>query len=82
MIHPRPNNVSSFLWNHLEQDLRVLGQSLDQNLDSTAVTVHLILNECANFTAGDSNFPAHFVAFYFFIPYMQSVPETFETSPA
>ncbi|KAM6896925.1 E3 ubiquitin-protein ligase rnf213-beta [Xenentodon cancila] len=43
MIHPRPNDVVKFLWNHLEKDLKVLGRTLDQNTDSTAVAVHLIL---------------------------------------
>ncbi|XP_028423038.1 E3 ubiquitin-protein ligase rnf213-beta isoform X2 [Perca flavescens] len=52
MIHPRPRDVSNFLWNHLETDMRVLGRTLDQNMDNTAVTVHLILNTCADFTPG------------------------------
>ncbi|KAM3592519.1 uncharacterized protein V6R79_020598 [Siganus canaliculatus] len=52
MIHPRPRDVFSFLWNHLEKDLQVLGQALDQNLDNTAVTLHLILNTCAGLSAG------------------------------
>ncbi|CAJ1081416.1 E3 ubiquitin-protein ligase rnf213-beta [Xyrichtys novacula] len=47
MIHPRPANVLTFLWSHLEVDLKVLGQTLDQNPENTAVTVHLILNTCA-----------------------------------
>ncbi|KAK9530838.1 hypothetical protein VZT92_012317 [Zoarces viviparus] len=47
MIHPRPPDVPDFLWRHLEKDLRVLGQALDQNTDNTAVTLHLILNTCA-----------------------------------
>ncbi|XP_029311958.1 LOW QUALITY PROTEIN: E3 ubiquitin-protein ligase rnf213-beta [Cottoperca gobio] len=46
MIHPRPHDVFNFLWKHLEKDMRVLGQTLDQNMDNTAVTVHLILNTC------------------------------------
>ncbi|XP_054605449.2 E3 ubiquitin-protein ligase rnf213-beta isoform X2 [Nothobranchius furzeri] len=45
MIHPRPNDVLSFLWNHLEKDLKVLGETLDVNMDNTAVTVHLILTK-------------------------------------
>ncbi|GAA6226553.1 E3 ubiquitin-protein ligase rnf213-beta-like [Lates japonicus] len=52
MIHPRPNNVVNFLWNHLEKDMRVLGQTLNQNPDNTAVTVHLILSVCTGFTTG------------------------------
>ncbi|XP_049419183.1 E3 ubiquitin-protein ligase rnf213-beta isoform X2 [Epinephelus fuscoguttatus] len=52
MIDPRPRDVFTFLWSHLEKDMRVLGQSLDQNMDNTAVTVHLILNACTKFTAG------------------------------
>ncbi|KAM4526288.1 E3 ubiquitin-protein ligase rnf213-beta [Fundulus diaphanus] len=43
MIHPRPSDVLQFLLEHLEKDMRVLGQTLDQNTDNTAVTVHLIL---------------------------------------
>ncbi|KAF3854030.1 hypothetical protein F7725_014718 [Dissostichus mawsoni] len=52
MIHPRPSDVSSFLWEHLEKDMDVLGQTLDQNMDNTVVTVHLILNTCTGFTTG------------------------------
>lgn len=47
MIHPRCGDVTSFLWKHLEKDMRVLGDALDQNLDNTAITVHLILRVCA-----------------------------------
>lgn len=54
MIHPRPRDVQSFLWGHLEKDLCVLGKALDQNMDNTAVTVHLILNTCAE-QPGDHN---------------------------
>ncbi|XP_008298790.1 E3 ubiquitin-protein ligase rnf213-beta [Stegastes partitus] len=49
MIQPRPHNVITFLWSHLEKDLKVLGQTLDKNMDNTAVTVHLILTR---FTTG------------------------------
>ncbi|XP_047465467.1 E3 ubiquitin-protein ligase rnf213-beta [Mugil cephalus] len=49
MIHPRPNDVFSFLWAHLEKDMTELGKTLSQNIDNTAVTVHLILTR---FTAG------------------------------
>ncbi|XP_026171361.1 E3 ubiquitin-protein ligase rnf213-beta isoform X2 [Mastacembelus armatus] len=52
MIHPRPYDVCTFLWNHLEKDMRVLGQALNQNMDNTAVTVHLILNACTEITTG------------------------------
>ncbi|KAI4801198.1 hypothetical protein KUCAC02_000123 [Chaenocephalus aceratus] len=52
MIHPRPSDVSNFLWEHLEKDMDVLGQTLDQNMDNTVVTVHLILNTCTGFTTG------------------------------
>ncbi|XP_074519497.1 E3 ubiquitin-protein ligase rnf213-beta [Halichoeres trimaculatus] len=52
MIHPTPYDVFTFLWRHLETDLRVLGKTLDQNLDNTTVTVHLILNACKKFTQG------------------------------
>lgn len=49
MIHPRTYDVCSFLWNHLEKDMSVLGQTLNQNIDNTAVTVHLILNASTKF---------------------------------
>lgn len=48
MIHPRCSDVVGFLWNHLEKDLHVLGDALDQNLDNTAITVHLVLRICAD----------------------------------
>ncbi|KAL0964856.1 hypothetical protein UPYG_G00329960 [Umbra pygmaea] len=44
MIHPAVRDVRGFLWNHLEQDMKVLGGTLDQNMDNTAVTVHLVLH--------------------------------------
>uniref|UniRef100_A0A3B5AGX5 RING-type E3 ubiquitin transferase n=1 Tax=Stegastes partitus TaxID=144197 RepID=A0A3B5AGX5_9TELE len=53
MIQPRPHNVITFLWSHLEKDLKVLGQTLDKNMDNTAVTVHLILTR---FTTGNAHF--------------------------
>uniref|UniRef100_A0A3B5AGU0 RING-type E3 ubiquitin transferase n=1 Tax=Stegastes partitus TaxID=144197 RepID=A0A3B5AGU0_9TELE len=49
----RPHNVITFLWSHLEKDLKVLGQTLDKNMDNTAVTVHLILTR---FTTGNAHF--------------------------
>ncbi|XP_068161093.1 E3 ubiquitin-protein ligase rnf213-beta isoform X2 [Antennarius striatus] len=52
MIHPRPNDVVNFLWNHLDKDMRVLGKTLDQNMDNIAVTIHLILNTCTEFITG------------------------------
>ncbi|XP_069374050.1 E3 ubiquitin-protein ligase rnf213-beta isoform X2 [Paralichthys olivaceus] len=52
MIHPRPTDVSSFLWNHLLKDVSVLGQSLNLNMDNTAVTVHLVLSVCTEFSSG------------------------------
>ncbi|XP_051795751.1 E3 ubiquitin-protein ligase rnf213-beta [Acanthochromis polyacanthus] len=52
MIHPRPNNVLAFLWSHLEKDLKVLGQTLDKNMDDTAVTVHLILTRFSTGSRG------------------------------
>lgn len=60
MIHPRTRDVFSFLWNHLEKDLVVLGKTLGQNMDNTAVTVHLILNTC---TTGDTDSPALLLLF-------------------
>lgn len=52
LIHPLPSDVFNFLWRHLEKDMKVLGQTLDQNMDNTAVTIHLIL---ARFPAGSRN---------------------------
>lgn len=52
MISPRPVDVFTFLWSHLEKDVSVLGQTLDLNLDNAAVTVHLVVSGCADFTAG------------------------------
>ncbi|KAG8008845.1 hypothetical protein GBF38_010486 [Nibea albiflora] len=52
MIHPATRDVFNFLWSHLEKDLRVLGKTLDQNTDNTAVTVHLILSTCTESTTG------------------------------
>lgn len=57
MIHPRPRDVLNFLWDHLEKDMTGLGQALDQNMDNTAVTVHLILNTCTKFSTGDTDLP-------------------------
>ncbi|XP_029383406.1 E3 ubiquitin-protein ligase rnf213-beta [Echeneis naucrates] len=52
MIHPRPPDTVSFLWRHLERDLLVLGKALDQNMENTALAVHLVLNVCADLPAG------------------------------
>ncbi|XP_058476821.1 E3 ubiquitin-protein ligase rnf213-beta isoform X2 [Solea solea] len=53
MIHSdKPTDVFSFLWKHLEKDMNVLGQTLNQNLDNTAVTVHMVLSVCTEFTEG------------------------------
>ncbi|XP_053269183.1 E3 ubiquitin-protein ligase rnf213-beta isoform X1 [Pleuronectes platessa] len=52
LIQPRPTDVFSFLWNHLLKDMRVLGRSLNLNLDNTAVTVHLVLSVCTEFNSG------------------------------
>uniref|UniRef100_A0A3P9I788 RING-type E3 ubiquitin transferase n=1 Tax=Oryzias latipes TaxID=8090 RepID=A0A3P9I788_ORYLA len=48
MIHPRPGNVLSFLWDHLEKDMKMLSRTLDLNMDDTAITVHLVLNRSVN----------------------------------
>uniref|UniRef100_A0A3Q3EJK1 RING-type E3 ubiquitin transferase n=1 Tax=Kryptolebias marmoratus TaxID=37003 RepID=A0A3Q3EJK1_KRYMA len=53
MIHPRMSDVLGFLWKHLEKDVEVLGKSLGQNMDDTAVTVHLVLTR---FPTGESGF--------------------------
>lgn len=52
MIHPRTHDVLKFLWDHLEKDMNVLGQRLDQNMDDAAVTVHLILSTCSTSQRG------------------------------
>ncbi|XP_071319372.1 E3 ubiquitin-protein ligase rnf213-beta isoform X2 [Trachinotus anak] len=52
MIHPRPIDALNFLWSHLEKDMRVLGQALNQNVDNSAVTVHLVLKVCTEYAAG------------------------------
>ncbi|KAM7381116.1 hypothetical protein PAMA_012108 [Pampus argenteus] len=52
MIHPGTSDVFSFIWNHLHTDMDVLGKSLDQNIDNTAITVHLILNACTESSTG------------------------------
>uniref|UniRef100_A0A3Q2ZEQ8 RING-type E3 ubiquitin transferase n=1 Tax=Kryptolebias marmoratus TaxID=37003 RepID=A0A3Q2ZEQ8_KRYMA len=52
MIHPRMSDVLGFLWKHLEKDVEVLGKSLGQNMDDTAVTVHLVLTR---FPTGESS---------------------------
>ena len=44
MIQPNTRDVLGFLWAHLERDVKTLGRILDQNMDDTAVTVHLILH--------------------------------------
>ncbi|KAG7491231.1 hypothetical protein MATL_G00000820, partial [Megalops atlanticus] len=43
VIHPEVADVWEFLWEHLERDMEVLGRSLGQNVDNTAVTIHLVL---------------------------------------
>ncbi|XP_067343642.1 E3 ubiquitin-protein ligase rnf213-beta isoform X4 [Channa argus] len=55
MIHPRPHDVFNFLWKHLEKDMSVLGHTLNQNMDNTAVTVHLILNTSTDVATGSRN---------------------------
>ncbi|XP_059181122.1 E3 ubiquitin-protein ligase rnf213-beta [Centropristis striata] len=52
LIHPRPRDVLGFLWRHLLQDVRVLGKTLDLNVEDTAVTLHLILHRCTSFNPG------------------------------
>ncbi|XP_076154175.1 E3 ubiquitin-protein ligase rnf213-beta isoform X2 [Alosa pseudoharengus] len=47
MIQHRVHNVIEFLYNHLEKDMKVLGRSLDLNMDDTAIIVHLILSASA-----------------------------------
>ncbi|XP_036391600.1 E3 ubiquitin-protein ligase rnf213-beta-like [Megalops cyprinoides] len=43
VIRPVVADVWEFLWQHLERDMEVLGRSLGQNVDSTAITIHLVL---------------------------------------
>ncbi|KAL4648632.1 E3 ubiquitin-protein ligase rnf213-beta-like [Arapaima gigas] len=43
MIQPSVRDVREFLWRHLEKDMEILGRSLGQNMDNTAIIVHLVL---------------------------------------
>uniref|UniRef100_A0A3B3UFU9 RING-type E3 ubiquitin transferase n=1 Tax=Poecilia latipinna TaxID=48699 RepID=A0A3B3UFU9_9TELE len=52
MIHIHPLDVFQFLWHHLERDMKVLGKTLDQNSDDTAVMVHLILTRLPEASRG------------------------------
>ncbi|XP_046887613.1 E3 ubiquitin-protein ligase rnf213-beta isoform X4 [Hypomesus transpacificus] len=54
MIHPHVGDVREFLWRHLEKDMNELGSVLDQNMDDTAVTLHLVLNTCLEFPTAAS----------------------------
>lgn len=56
MIHPGVRDVLGFMWSHLEKDMEVLGRTLDQNMDNTAVIINLVLQACLEFTAGDYTF--------------------------
>ncbi|XP_072568016.1 E3 ubiquitin-protein ligase rnf213-beta isoform X2 [Paramormyrops kingsleyae] len=49
MIQPPVKDVQQFLWRHLEEDMKVLGQSLDQNMDKTMVVMHLVLHAFLEF---------------------------------
>ncbi|XP_057214799.1 E3 ubiquitin-protein ligase rnf213-beta-like isoform X2 [Triplophysa rosa] len=44
MIQSAFHSVFEFLWQHLEKDMRVLGETLNLNMEDTAIVVHLILN--------------------------------------
>ncbi|XP_072339649.1 E3 ubiquitin-protein ligase rnf213-alpha-like isoform X3 [Scyliorhinus torazame] len=48
MIKPRVQNVSEFLWQHLEIDLDQLGKSLGKNMDDTATCIHLVIDDLLN----------------------------------
>uniref|UniRef100_UPI00398F666A E3 ubiquitin-protein ligase rnf213-alpha-like isoform X2 n=1 Tax=Pristiophorus japonicus TaxID=55135 RepID=UPI00398F666A len=48
MIKPRVQNVSEFLWQHLEKDLDQLGKSLGKNIDDTATCIHLVIDNLLN----------------------------------
>lgn len=63
MIHHRLYDVFTFLWAHLEKDMMELGKALSQNMDNTAVTVHLILTRS---TKGQSA-----VTFILLLPYVR-----------
>ncbi|XP_051523957.1 E3 ubiquitin-protein ligase rnf213-beta-like isoform X2 [Myxocyprinus asiaticus] len=52
MIHPTVKDVYEFLWQHLEKDMKVLGKTLNLNMDDTAIIVHLILNWVLQTTTG------------------------------
>ncbi|XP_029109785.1 E3 ubiquitin-protein ligase rnf213-beta [Scleropages formosus] len=51
MIQPKVKDVLEFLWRHLEKDMEILGRSLGQNMDNTAIAVHFILQASLQLTA-------------------------------
>ncbi|XP_051530047.1 E3 ubiquitin-protein ligase rnf213-beta-like isoform X2 [Myxocyprinus asiaticus] len=53
VIHPTVHDVYEFLWQHLEKDMKVLGKTLNLNMDDTAIIVHLVLNGFLQTTRGD-----------------------------
>ncbi|XP_051967995.1 E3 ubiquitin-protein ligase rnf213-beta-like [Xyrauchen texanus] len=53
VIHPTVHDVYEFLWQHLEKDMKVLGKTLNLNMDDTAIIVHLVLNKFLQTTRGD-----------------------------
>nr|XP_046210346.1 E3 ubiquitin-protein ligase rnf213-beta isoform X1 [Oncorhynchus gorbuscha]XP_046210347.1 E3 ubiquitin-protein ligase rnf213-beta isoform X1 [Oncorhynchus gorbuscha]XP_046210348.1 E3 ubiquitin-protein ligase rnf213-beta isoform X1 [Oncorhynchus gorbuscha] len=56
MVHPGVQDVLGFMWSHLEKDMEVLGRTLDQNMDNTAVVIHLVLQACLEFTAAEPGY--------------------------
>ncbi|KAI1886440.1 hypothetical protein AGOR_G00195780 [Albula goreensis] len=52
MIHPQVQDVREFLWQHLERDMEVLGRTLGQNMDNTALTIHLLLQAFLQHSTG------------------------------
>ncbi|XP_007886821.2 LOW QUALITY PROTEIN: E3 ubiquitin-protein ligase rnf213-alpha [Callorhinchus milii] len=48
MIRPQVNNVSNFLYHHLENNLEQLRKLLGKNIDDTATCVHLVLDRLLN----------------------------------
>ncbi|XP_067860144.1 E3 ubiquitin-protein ligase rnf213-alpha-like isoform X2 [Heptranchias perlo] len=45
MVRPQVQNVTEFLWRHLEKDLVQLGKSLGKNIDDTATCIHLVIDK-------------------------------------
>uniref|UniRef100_A0A4W3JT85 RING-type E3 ubiquitin transferase n=1 Tax=Callorhinchus milii TaxID=7868 RepID=A0A4W3JT85_CALMI len=58
MIRPQVNNVSNFLYHHLENNLEQLRKLLGKNIDDTATCVHLVLDRLLNQPNGNGKRPS------------------------